>query len=377
MKKLTIKYITNTISSKELSELKVLLREKKNQDLFKDYIKDYYDIHTLLNKPDIDSAYKKIWDTINEKEQPRQYVLPSWFKYSAAALIVLMFSLSYFFINNQKPINNLNSFEEVVSPGVDKATLTLEDGSSVVLEKGQHYNTEDVESNGEQIVYNKKGSTSISYNYLTVPRGGKFEVKLADDTQVWLNSESKLKYPVTFKKGETRQVTLVYGEAYFDVSPSENHNGATFKVVSNLQEVEVLGTEFNIKAYKDEKSVYTTLAEGKVSVRNDVFKEKLNVGEQSVLNEVTSNIKIKTVNVYNETAWREGIFSFKNKPLKEIMKALSRWYDVDIIIKNKKLEDIRFNGVLSKSMNLEEILEPIKRNINLNYKVYDDKIVLE
>ncbi|WP_345027344.1 DUF4974 domain-containing protein, partial [Flavivirga jejuensis] len=90
-----------------------------------------------------------------------------------------------------------------------------------------------------------------------------------------------------------------------------------------------------------------------------------------------SNIKIKTVNVYNETAWREGIFSFKNKPLKEIMKALSRWYDVDIIIKNKKLEDIRFNGVLSKSMNLEEILEPIKRNINLNYKVYDDKIVLE
>ncbi|GAA3650972.1 FecR family protein [Flavivirga jejuensis] len=378
MKKITIKYITNTISSKELSELKVLLREKKNQDLFKDYIKDYYDIHTLLNKPDIDSAYKKIWDTINEKEQPRQYVLPSWFKYSsAAALIVLTFSFSYFFINNQKPINNLNSFEEVVSPGVDKATLTLEDGSSVVLEKGQHYNTEEVESNGEQIVYNKKGSTSISYNYLTVPRGGKFEVKLADDTQVWLNSESELKYPVTFKKGETRQVVLVYGEAYFDVSPSENHNGATFKVVSNLQEVEVLGTEFNIKAYKDEESVYTTLAEGKVSVRNDVFKEKLNVGEQSVLNEVTGNIKIKTVNVYNETAWRKGIFSFKNKPLKEIMKALSRWYDIDIIIKNKKLEDIRFNGVLSKSMNLEEILEPIKRNINLNYKVYDDKIVLE
>ncbi|MDO5969399.1 FecR family protein [Flavivirga aquimarina] len=377
MKKITIKYITNTISSKEISELKVLLREKKNQELFKDYIKDYYDIHTLLNKPDIDSAYKKIWDTINEKEQPRQYVLPNWFKYSAAALIVLMFSLSYFFKNNQKPINNLNSFEEVVSPGVDKATLTLEDGSSVVLEKGQYYNTEKVKSNGEQIIYNKKGSASISYNYLTVPRGGKFEVKLADGTQVWLNSESKLKYPVTFKKGETRQVVLVYGEAYFDVSPSKNHNGATFKVVSNLQEVEVLGTEFNIKAYKDEESVYTTLAEGKVSVRNEVFKEKLKVGEQSVLNEVKGNIKIQTVNVYNETAWRKGIFSFKNKPLKDIMKSLSRWYDIDIIIENKKLEDIRFNGVLSKSMNLEEILEPIKRNINLNYKVYDKKIVLE
>ncbi|MCG1037311.1 FecR family protein [Polaribacter sargassicola] len=377
MKKITVKYLTDTISSQELSDLKELLRKKENQEIFKEYVKDYYDVNTLLSKPDVDVAYEKLWSAIEKQEKPKRRILPIWSKYAAAAVVVFMFSLSYYFVQNQKPTEVLNTFVEAVEPGGDKAILTFDDGLSVSLEKGKHYNTEDVTSNGEQLVYNKKEDTRISYNYLTVPRGGKFEIILADGTKVWLNSESKLKYPVHFKQGETRKVELVYGEAYFDVSSSENHNGAKFKVVSNLQEVEVLGTEFNIKAYKDDASVYTTLAEGKVAVNNEAFKEVLKVNEQSIISDVKDKIKIKTVNVYNETAWRKGIFSFKGKSLKEIMKALSRWYDIDIIIENKKLEDIQFNGVLSKKLNLEEILVPIKRNINLNYVVYDKKIILK
>ena len=101
------------------------------------------------------------------------------------------------------------------------------------------------------------------------------------------------------------------------------------------------------------------------------------VGQQSVLNKTTGNIAVKTVNIYNETAWKSGVFSFKNKSLKEIMKVLSRWYDVDIVFENKELETIKFNGVLSKKMTLEEILTPIKRNSNLNYIVNDTKIILK
>ncbi|MEO9571356.1 MAG: FecR family protein [Polaribacter sp.] len=378
MKEIYIKYITNTISSEELSELKGLLKEKENQQIFKEYIKDYYDVNSLLNRSDVDAAYEKLWGVIGKQEKPKRRILPIGFKYvAAAAVVVFMFSLSYYFVQNQKPTEVLNTFIKTVNPGEDKAILTFDDGSSVSLEKGKNYSTGTITSNGEQIVYNKKDNNRIAYNYLTVPRGGKFEITLADGTKVWLNSESKLKYPVAFKKGLARQVELVYGEAYFDVSPSKNHNGAKFKVVSSLQEVEVLGTEFNIKAYKDDASVYTTLVEGKVAINNETFIEVLKVNEQSIINDAKGDIKIKNVNVYNETAWLKGIFSFKNKPLKEIMKALSRWYDVDIVIENKKLEDIRFNGVLSKNMNLEEILEPIKRNIDLNYKVYDEKIVLE
>ena len=386
MKKIIIKHLANTINSLELAKLKLWLKTEKNQKTFEQYIKASYDINTIMNKPDVEVAYKKLRQTLDGKKKSKVRILTVWSRYAAAAVVVIMFSYIYMFHNQeQQPVEVLNTFETVVASGVDKAILTLDDGSNIVLEEGGAYTTNSVVSNGEEIVYHKEEeivsdkteNKPIAYNYLTTPRGGEFHVVLSDGTQVWLNSETKLKYPISFKEGISRKVELVYGEAYFDVSSSENHNGATFKVLSNLQEVEVLGTEFNIKAYKDETNIYTTLAEGKVAVSNVAFKENLEVGQQSILNKATGNINIKTVNVYNETAWKLGAFSFKNKSLKEIMKVLSRWYDVDIVFENKKLETIKFNGVLSKKMTLEEILIPIKRNVNLNYKVENKKIILK
>ncbi|MCL7764104.1 FecR family protein [Polaribacter sp. Z014] len=392
MKKIIIKYIANTITDQELDALKLWLKKEKNQNTFEQYIKTSYDIDSAMNKPDLDAAYKKIRHSIDSKKKSKLRILPVWSRYAAAAVVVFMFSYIYVFDNKEQPAEVLNTFVTTVESGVDKATLTLDDGSNIILEAGTVYNNKTVASNGEEIIYKKEQETiinledkvetnktesKIAYNYLTTPRGGEFQITLADGTQVWLNSETKLKYPTVFKKGETRQVELVYGEAYFDVSSSKNHNGATFKVISNLQEVEVFGTEFNIKAYKDEESVYTTLAEGKVAVSNFAFKDNLKVGQQSIISKSTGEIAIKTVNIYNETAWRLGSFSFKNKTLKEIMKVLSRWYDVDIVFENKKLETIKFNGLLSKKMTLEEILIPIKRSSNLNYTVNDSKIILK
>ncbi|WP_282073177.1 FecR family protein [Polaribacter atrinae] len=386
MKKIIIKYIANTITNLELEELKLWLKEEKNQKTFEQYIKASYDIDTIMNKPDLDAAYKKLRQTLDAKQKSKVRILPIWSKYAAAAVVVFMFSYLHTFYNQeQQPEEVLNTFVTTVTSGVDKATLTLDDGSDIILEEGKTYTNNSVASNGEEIVYkveeeitpNKTGAKTIAYNYLTTPRGGEFHVVLADGTEVWLNSETKLKYPTFFKEGESRKVELVYGEAYFDVSSSKNHHGATFKVLSNLQEVEVLGTEFNIKAYKDETSIYTTLAEGKVAVSNNSFKENLVVGQQSILNKTTGDIAVKIVNIYNETAWKSGVFSFKNKSLKEIMKVLSRWYDIDIVFENKELETIKFNGVLSKKMTLEEILTPIKRNSNLNYIVNDTKIILK
>ncbi|QVY65198.1 FecR family protein [Polaribacter sp. Q13] len=392
MKKIIIKYIANTITDQELDALKLWLKKEKNQNTFEQYIKTSYDIDSAMNKPDLDAAYKKIRHSIDSKKKSKLRILPVWSGYAAAAVVVFMFSYIYVFDNKEQPAEVLNTFVTTVESGVDKATLTLDDGSNIILEAGTVYNNKTVASNGEEIIYKKEQETiinledkvetnktesKIAYNYLTTPRGGEFQITLADGTQVWLNSETKLKYPTVFKKGETRQVELVYGEAYFDVSSSKNHNGATFKVISNLQEVEVFGTEFNIKAYKDEESVYTTLAEGKVAVSNFAFKDNLKVGQQSIISKSTGEIAIKTVNIYNETAWRLGSFSFKNKTLKEIMKVLSRWYDVDIVFENKKLETIKFNGLLSKKMTLEEILIPIKRSSNLNYTVNDSKIILK
>ena len=145
--------------------------------------------------------------------------------------------------------------------------MTLADGSKIALEKGTPVQTQNANSNGEELIYESSKNTSrLVYNYLTIPRGGQFVIKLSDGTKVWLNSASQLKFPVAFIEGESREVELVYGEAYFEVSPSTAHKGAHFQVYNKKQKVEVVGTEFNIKAYKDESNIYTTLVNGKVNV---------------------------------------------------------------------------------------------------------------
>ena len=258
--------------------------------------------------------------------------------------------------------------------------MTLEDGSQVALEKGNAYQTQNALSNGEEIKY-EKGTDNISkmvYNFLTVPRGGQFHLVLSDGSEVWLNSESQLKYPVNFIKGQTRKVELVYGEGYFDVSPSTEHEGSKFIVSNQSQEIEVLGTEFNIKAYKDETNIYTTLVEGRVLIGTASTRNILKPSQQANLNLNDGNLDIATVNVYNEISWKEGVFSFRRKPLVEIMKVLSRWYDMDVYFDNPELENVGFNGVLGKDQQIEEILNTIKNfGIINDYEIINKTILLK
>lgn len=311
------------------------------------------------------------------KEIPlRPFYSRTIFKLAAAASIVLLISIAALFKTNEIVKGNMPTDfpkAETISIGSDKATLTLEDGSAVALEKGKNYNKGNVKSNGEKLVYNAKGKSKvIANNILTIPRGGQFFVQLADSTKVWLNSESQLKYPVAFTEGETRQVELIYGEAYFEVSPSTKHKGAKFKVKTQMQNVEVIGTEFNIKAYKNENAIYTTLVKGKVAIDNTKVKEILKPSEQSVIGKNGNDIIISKVDVDNEISWRKGLFVFKGMPLKEIAKVLSRWYDTDIVFANPELGNVKFNGVLSKNQKLEEILTTIRNSNFINaYEIKD------
>ncbi|MDD7888333.1 FecR family protein, partial [Flavivirga sp. 57AJ16] len=134
----------------------------------------------------------------------------------------------------------------------------------------------------------------------------------------------RLRYPVAFGDGGTREVTLVHGEAYFDVSPAAMHRGAKFKVRNRFQEVEVLGTEFNIRAYRDETQIYTTLVEGQVLVGHQHRKQFLAPAQQSILDTRNNNMALATVDTSKEVSWKQGTFSFQDKTLKEIMKVLSR-----------------------------------------------------
>jgi transmembrane sensor len=297
-----------------------------------------------------------------------------------AASLLLLISISLI-INKTNPlkIETPQVAHKEILIGSDKATLTLEDGSVIALEKGKSYTKGNASSNGEKLVYNSNGkSAAIANNLLTIPRGGQFFVQLADSTKVWLNSESQLRYPVAFVDGETRQVELVYGEAYFEVSPSTKHKGSRFKVKTQEQNVEVIGTEFNIKAYRDETAIYTTLVQGVVAVSNAAKKQILTPNQQSKITEYNGNINVSEVDVYNEISWRKGLFVFKGMPLKDIARVLSRWYDIDIVFADPTLGNVKFNGVLNKNQKLEDILTTIK-NINFinAYEKKDNKIIIK
>ncbi|MEL1254123.1 FecR family protein [Flavobacterium sp. DGU38] len=383
MKALILKYLTNEISPSELELLRKWLKKSDNRTVFQNYIRDAYLLNRSLDSVQLDTSFKKVWQQIQQQEKPVRKLFKKKAKYALAASVALLVSLAAFFFSQQTSVIDKGSqtiVNNIIKVGTDKATLTTEDGRTIVLEKGKTYRSKNIVSNGTELVYGTEGvsANKAVFNYLTVPRGGEFFLKLADGTKVWMNSESQLRYPVVFTEGETRKVELVYGEAYFEVSPSSLHKGDKFKVLNKKQEIEVLGTEFNIKAYGDESAIYTTLVKGKISLKAGNTANILTPDHQAVLDLKLNKVQIREVDVYNDTAWKEGIFTFESKPLSEIMKVLSRWYDMEVSYGNAQIENTRFNGTLRKDQKIENVLETIKSfGIIKEYKIKNKKIELK
>ncbi|MEY2868331.1 MAG: hypothetical protein RIR01_760 [Bacteroidota bacterium] len=379
-----VKFLIKQASASELTELEEWIQDSNNKKLFEEYVKVNYAIEYNMREFDSNKVINQLLEAYTrEIKQKRSQKLRKLFYYSAAAVLSGVVMTTYFNKMNtdHKPVEVTKVVvNNVINAGTDKAILTLEDGSNVLLEKDKTYEKDNVVSNGKELICKNgnKPNSAITYNYLTIPRGGQFKLSLSDGTEVWLNSESKLKFPVAFVEGSLRKVELIYGEAFFDVSPSTEHKGAKFKVLNKNQEVEVLGTEFNIKAYKEEENVYTTLVEGKVTVSNAAAKKYLTPNQQSVINLKNRDITIKSIDAYNEVLWTKGIFSFKGRNLKEIMDVMSRWYDVEVVFQKPELEKVKFNGVLSKNDNIKEILKIIKKTNFINdYEIKDRKITIK
>ncbi|GAA3638840.1 FecR family protein [Flavivirga jejuensis] len=379
------KYLTNQATTLEVEELTKWIEDDNNKVLFHDYLRLNYAMDYRMRKFNTGKTQAMLnKEMAKEKQVIKLKSIRKKISYAVAAVLIGIITTTYFFrdslfnsdVSGTPVITKTSSIE----PGTYKAILTLEDGIQVTLNKGESFQIPNASSNGEKLIYNTEEKTpkKRAYHYLTVPRGGQFNIKLSDGTQVWLNSESQLKYPVAFTGGQGRQVDLVYGEAYFDVSPSSDNGGSRFKVLHNAHEVDVIGTEFNIKAYKDDTSVYTTLVEGKVAVNYKNKKQNLKPNQQSSFNLKTIDFQIKEVDVYNEVSWKDGFFSFERKSLKEIMAILCKWYDVEVIFNDKSLEDVKFFGVLDKTQKMDDILETIKKfKIIKSYEIKDRIIILK
>lgn len=377
-KDLFIKFIERKCSPEEVQQILNYIKNSKNLS----EVPTVAEVHHMLDQyPDMkDAQAESIFKNIIEIVAPSKKKSNFW-RYTAASVIVLVLVSSYFLKNNS--VGTPSEIPPVIvsskiESGTDKATLTLENGIEIPLEKEKSYVANHATSNGEALIYTDQNiaKTEIIYNYLTIPRGGEFQLQLADGTKVWLNSETKLKYPVAFIEGETRQVELLYGEAYFEVSPSTKHNGSKFNVKTQSQDVEVFGTAFNIKACNDESKIYTTLVEGSVAINRLNTTQNLVPNQQSILNLDNNQLTINAIDVYNEIAWKDGLFSFKGKPLKEIMAVLSRWYDIEFEFSDESIEKVKFNGVLLKEQSIEDILTIIKETNFINAYDIKEKIII-
>ncbi len=371
--KLIFKKLNNTLTKEEEIILNEWLAESKDHQAYFDHIKSNKE--ASISETALENDWQKIEAKIRTKKSRNNY----W-KYAVAASILLVLSIAFF----NKDIPEKEKFvtnESTILIGTDKARLTLEDGSNIDLEDGTSISTERFETDGKHLVYNSKNTSKSEeqFNFLTTPSGGEFNVELADGTFVWLNANSQLKYPVAFTKGATREVELIYGEAYFDVSPSTDHNGAKFLVKTQNQDIEVLGTEFNVKAYSEDKNIITTLVEGKVAILKEAQPvEELNPGEESVF-DTSENSILKRESEYIEDviAWKKGQFIFHKQPLEQIMTTLSRWYNIEVSFENEIKKDVKFSGSLNRKKHVFELLKNLEATGEVAFIIEDNKVSIK
>ena len=286
-----------------------------------------------------------------------------------AAIMILPLSLGVFLLIRENKQEKVVYAEVPVQPGKKQAVLTLSSGQQVMLadtivhvnEKGM------VISNfpDKELVYkimNDTMKTETIYNTVTVPRGGEYKLVLADGTIVWLNSDSHIRYPVTFS-GNTRQVELE-GEAYFEVAKDVEK---PFIVRMNEYNVRVTGTQFNVRNYLNE-SLATTLVEGGVQIERKGKVDRLRPGQQAVLE--NNEIRIRVVNVEEQVAWRHGAFGFTQCRLENIMEELARWYDVDVFYMNQQVKDYHFSAWFKRSSSINEVINILEKTkkISLDLK---------
>jgi len=304
--------------------------------------------------------------------------------YSAAAILLVIFSIGVLLYKANTSTEPKNvDYAALIQPGKNKAVLTLADGKKVILDNVSSGAI--AEQNGIQIKKKENGTleyvqvegTSSNnrvqniFNTIETPRGGQYKIILDDGTIVWLNAASSLRYPLHFN-GAERKVELT-GEGYFEVA---HLKAKPFIVVTNKQEVEVLGTHFNINAYTDEEDVKTTLLEGSVKVKTlrDRNQSKyLKPGEQSVLN--NNSWQVKQVDAAAQVDWKNGRFIFKDEELKSVMRKLARWYDIEVDY-NQSLENLSFSGKISRSKTLKDVLRILTRTNDVTFKVKERRVTV-
>ena len=287
-----------------------------------------------------------------------------------AAILFIPLGVAIIFLQDQK--KEVVSLAELntIHPGGTRAELVLPDGKVIdlVTESGQILKGENmiISNEGNKLSYTAMSvpevMDSLRYNEVLVPKGGEYQLVLSDGTLVYLNSMTRIRFPERFSE-KCREVEVV-GEAFFEVTKNKQ---IPFVVKTGSYDVTVLGTKFNVTAYADEHVATTTLVEGSVAISGDNIGETrtLRPNEQLILDGFSKKVEVKTVDVSYFTAWKDGIFRFRDVRLEEIMRVVERWYDMTVMYEDESVKDLRFGFNVSR----HETIEPLLNIFELNGKI--------
>jgi transmembrane sensor len=400
-------YAANQASREEVEELFVWLKEQEGDDALKKFIFDTANKethNTTLQQSDWDSIWQSV-ESATTAKAPAKIVRPFWhsrlLRLTAAAMVLVMAGWAWFYFSRPKqnatPAVVTVTTKKDISPGGNKALLTLGDGTTIVLDTVQtgllalQGQTTITKLNDGQIVYavsnslptSREGRGEALYNTVTTPHGGQFQLVLPDGTKVWLNAGSSLYFPATFS-ASIRMVQLT-GEAYFEVA--HNAQKPFIVNVNKKEEVTVLGTHFNINAYEDENAIQTTLLQGSVKVgsrqwavgsgeRQRAGKKEQSVilkpGEQVSLSQSSQLSQPIPVQTNGVIAWKNGYFRFKDTGIRELMRQVERWYDVEVEYRTDRTDQY-YTGVVSRSQNISALLQTLELTGTVHFQIDNHK----
>ncbi|HUC81115.1 MAG TPA: FecR domain-containing protein [Flavisolibacter sp.] len=389
-KGLLSRYLNNACTPAEAEELfSYLEKDESNRVLLGKLKSEFFDASPTLR---VNHNYEeKVRTALLAQIQPAPVVQMSgrrrWLRIAAAAAVIGILSVSTFLLLRQptpttqtaRPVEHLDRFKNDVLPGGEKAVLVLANGEKIILDSaGNGMLTEQgtakiIKLENGQLRYNAAAGKGgeVVYNTIVTPRGGQYQIILPDETKVWLNASSSLRFPTAFV-GKERRVEIS-GEAYFEV---EKNPSQPFLVsINGGSEVEVLGTHFNIMAYADERVVKTTLLEGAVNFRNGAASKKLRPGQQVQLQNSTLKLE-DNVDIDQVVAWKNGLFDFSDDVIPDIMRQLSRWYDIEVVYDGPVPEG-HYAGAVRRQSNISEVLKMLELAGDVRFEIQGKKVTVK
>lgn len=372
-------YKAHRITESELEELHELSMSEGAEGEFNTVLQQDWNSFSVDNELTVNSdLYQNI---INDQRfkasvEPRSFRLQKLLPYAAAAILLLVAGIFFFQIQHLNTAMHSQQAQQVrISPGGKKAILTLGDGSAITLDSSKTslgiLQDEQITYTAGSIAYQQESSqTQLEYNTIRTPKGGEYQVTLQDGTKVWLNAASSIRYPVVFNGNERR--VYVSGEAYFEVAKNKEK---PFIVTAKHTEVKVLGTHFNVSAYEEDQQVSTTLVEGAVKVSSGEYFALLRPDQQAIVPQGSRQITVSNVHAEEALAWKNGIFLYNNENIREVMKVIARWYDIEVIYQGD-LSNKTFGGTISRFEDFEKLLKTLELTGAIHFKIEGRRVTV-